>query len=54
MRSFSDVDFLIVALLVLTACVLLNFQPIYDVAEWVVKGGLSILLAECGHVPNIV
>lgn len=43
MRSFSDVEALIAALLVVALCVLLNLQFAYTTADWVYEHGLALL-----------
>ena len=43
MRSFSDVNLLIVVLLALAACAVLNLQTTYGIAERVCELGLRLL-----------
>jgi hypothetical protein len=43
MRSFSDVNLLIVLLLALGVCALPNLQITYEIAEWVCEVSLWLL-----------
>lgn len=43
MRSFSDVEVLIVVLFVVALCVLLNLQTTYTMAGWVCQKGLMLV-----------
>ena len=43
MRSFSDVNLLVILLFALVVCALLNLHSAYGIAEWVFEVGLRLL-----------
>ena len=54
MRSFSDVNLLIILLLALVVCALMNLQTTYGIAERVLEAGLRLLSHAGGIVRHTV
>ena len=50
MRSFSDVNLLVILVFVLVVCALLNLNTTYVLAEWLCEVGLKFLGQAAGFV----
>ena len=52
MRSFSDVNLLVILLFVMLACVLWNIHETYAVAIWAYEAGTRLLYSAVGFVKH--